>query len=140
MKKITGILILTVVILIAACRSKAAKDEAAKESYEQTKETLEDKERNNPLLFLTVSSHDKHNLFGQTVIKANITNTAKVCTYKEVQLELAFYSNSGTLLEKDNETVYDAITPGNSVDHKTKYYAPKGTDSIAIKIISAKSN
>jgi hypothetical protein len=55
-----------------------------------------------------------------------------------VQLELCFFSKTGTLLEKSNETVYDNIEPGKSADFKTKYFAPKGTDSIGIKILSAK--
>ena len=30
------------------------------------------------------------------------------------------------------------IEPGKSVDFKTKYFAPKGTDSVAIKVVGAK--
>jgi hypothetical protein len=134
MKQLIGILFLSMIGL-AACHSKAASEAAEKESYEKTKETLKDQEKENPLQFLNISSH-----LGQTVIKANITNSAKVCSYKDVQLEMAFYSQTGTLLEKDNETVYDEIAPGNSIDFKTKYYAPKGTDSVSIKIVDAKSN
>ena len=138
MKKIPVILFLSVIIL-AACHSKAY-DAADSDSYKKTEETLQQKEQENPLRFLIVSSHDKHNLIGEMVIKASIKNNAKICTYKDVQLELSFYAKTGTLLEKDNETVYDEITPGNSIDYKTKYYAPKGTDSVAIKILGAKSN
>jgi hypothetical protein len=136
MKKIFGILFLSVFVL--ACHSRTSID-ADKMSYEKTKEALEAKEKQNPLLFLNISSNNKHNILGQTVIKASIANTAKICTYKDVQLELAFYSQTGTLLEKDNETIYKEITPGNSIDFKTKYYAPKGTDSVAVKIVDAKN-
>ena len=73
------------------------------------------------------------------VIKGSVTNNAKVCTYKDVQLELSFFSKTGTLLEKDNETVYDEVAPGNSVSFKTKYYAPKGTDSLDIRVVDAKA-
>ena len=138
MKKISGVLFLSIIVLVA-CHSKAGSDAADKASYEKTKETLEEKEKENPLLFLNISSNNKHNILGQTVIKASIINTAKICTYKDVQLELAFYSGTGTLLEKDNETIYKEITPGNSIDFKTKYYAPKGTDSVAVKIVDAKN-
>jgi hypothetical protein len=139
MKKIAGVLLLSTCLLFA-CHTKSGNNDTGNDRYEKTKETLLDEEKQNPFRFLHVNSHDKHNLIGQTVIKANISNEAKVCTYKDVQLELAFYSKTGTLLEKDTETVYDEIAPGNSVDYKTKYHAPKGTDSVAIKIIDAKSN
>ena len=136
MKKIACIVLS--IILLSACNNKAKEAAAEKENYQKAAETLLEKEKKNPISFLTVNSHEKHNLLGQTVIKGSINNKAKVCTYKDVQLELSFFSKTGTLLEKDNETVYNNIEPGKSADFKTKYFAPKGTDSVAIKILSAK--
>ena len=136
MKKIACIVLS--IILLSACNNKAKEAAAEKENYQKAAETLLEKEKKNPISFLTVKSHEKHNLLGQTVIKGSINNKAKVCTYKDVQLELSFFSKTGTLLEKDNETVYDNIEPGKSADFKTKYFAPKGTDSVVIKILSAK--
>jgi len=136
MKKIACIVLS--IILLSACNNKAKEAAVEKENYQKAAETLLEKEKKNPISFLTVTSHDKYNLFGQTVIKGSINNKAKVCAYKDVQLELSFFSKTGTLLEKDNETVYDNIEPGKSADFKTKYFAPKGTDSVSIKILSAK--
>ena len=136
MKKIACIVLS--IILLSACNNKAKEAAAEKENYQKAAETLLEKEKKSPISFLTVNSHEKHNLLGQTVIKGSINNKAKVCTYKDVQLELSFFSKTGTLLEKDNETVYNNIEPGKSADFKTKYFAPKGTDSVAIKILSAK--
>jgi hypothetical protein len=130
--------ILICMILLAGCNNSSSENASDKENYKKATETLLQKEKKAPLAFLKVYSHDKHNLLGQTVIKGNIDNSAKVCNYKDVQLELSFFSKTGTLLEKDLETVYEVIAPGKSADFKTKYFAPKGTDSIAIKILSAK--
>ncbi|MEO6722182.1 MAG: FxLYD domain-containing protein [Ferruginibacter sp.] len=138
MKRITGIIIVTT-LLMSACNSKRSNIAKEKESYENAKETLEEKEKKNPLSFLLVNSRDKHNLIGQTVIQGNVTNIAKVCSYKDVQLELSFYSKTGTLLEKGNETVYDEIAPGKSASFKIKNFAPKGSDSVAIKVLGAKT-
>ncbi|MBC7507230.1 MAG: hypothetical protein H7320_00545 [Ferruginibacter sp.] len=137
MKKIAGIVI-AAIIFLSACENKAKEAATEKENYQKATETLLEKERKNPLAFLSVNSHDKHNLLGQTVIKGNVNNTAKVCTYKDVQLELSFFSKTGTLLEKANETIYDNIAPGKSADFKSKYFAPKGTDSVGIKVRGAK--
>jgi uncharacterized lipoprotein len=139
MKNILSI-IAACIILLAACQNKATNAASEKDSYEKVKETLEQKEKKNPPAFLSVSSHDKHNLIGQMVIKGEVTNNAKVCTYKDIQLELSFYSKTGAFLEKDNETVYAAIEPGKSSVFKTKYFAPKGTDSVSIKVVGAKVN
>ena len=137
MKKIAGIAI-AAIIFLSACKSNAKEAATEKENYQKATETLLEKEKKNPVSFLSISSHDKHNLLGQTVIKGSVNNAAKVCTYKDVQLELSFFSKTGTLLEKGNETVYDNIAPGKSANFKTKYFAPKGTDSVGVKIVGAK--
>ena len=136
MKKI--FLLATIFFAIASCHNKSS-DAAEKDSYEMTKETLKEKESKSPAKFLSVTSKDKHNLLGQMVVKGLVTNNAKICTYKDVELELSFYSKTGALLEKDNETVYESIAPGNSSSFKTKYFAPKGSDSVGIKVLSAKT-
>jgi hypothetical protein len=137
MKKIPAVLVISF-LSFTACNSNDKKAEPKKDKYEQTKESLEETEKKNPARFLTVGGHDKRNLIGQTVIKGTVTNTAKVCSYKDVDIELAFYSKTGALLEKDHEMVYETIAPGSSTDFKTKYFAPKGTDSVALTIMDAK--
>lgn len=127
-------------LFIAGCKSKTSTEKTEQDSYEKTKETLAEKEKKNPVSFLRVTSKDKHNLIGQTVIKGSISNMAKVCVYKDVQLELSFFSKTGVLLEKDSETIYEIIEPGKDADFKTKYFAPKGTDSVAIKVLGAKTD
>ena len=133
---LTGLLLLSFVF--TACSSEDGSADKPKDKYELTKETLEEKEKKDPKRFLTVSGHDKKNLFRQTVIKGTVSNTAKVASYKDVDVELSFFSKTGALLEKDHEVIYETIAPGNTVNFKTKYFAPKGTDSVALKISSAK--
>ena len=141
MKKI-WIGIVAVIVVVSACNSSDSVPEKAKEKdkYEQTKATLADSEKKNPERFVTVSSHDRKNLLGQRVIKGTLTNTAKVSSFKDVELELNFYSKTGALLEKDHETIYETIAPGSSADFKTKYFAPKGSDSVVLKVTGAKSD
>jgi hypothetical protein len=139
MKKMFGVIIITSG-LFTACQSKAEKEKVEKDSYEQAKESLEEREKKNPVAFITVTSKDKHNLIGQTVIKGLVHNNAKIAEYKDIELELSFFSKTGVLLEKDSEKVYEVIEPGKSAAFKTKYFAPKGTDSVGIKVLGAKVN
>jgi major membrane immunogen (membrane-anchored lipoprotein) len=139
MKKLCNVLLVSF-LLLSACNSSESNTANEKEKYQEAKETLEEKERKNPAAFLLVDSHDKRNLIGQTVVKGRINNIAKVCVYKDVELELSFYSKTGTLLIKTNETVYDKIEPGKSASFKAKEFAPKGSDSVAIKVLRAKTN
>ena len=95
-------------------------------------------EKKNPAQFITVSLNDKRNLVGQTVIKGSLGNGASVATYKDIELQLSFYSKTGALLEQNIETIYETLPPGKSVTFKSKYFAAKGTDSVAVKVITAK--
>ncbi|MBS1754701.1 MAG: hypothetical protein R2765_05170 [Ferruginibacter sp.] len=137
MKKAIAFLLL--VSFVAACSSNE-KEVKTKDKYEQTKETLAETEKKNPTRFLTVDGHDRKNLIGQRVIKGTISNKATVASYKDVDIELSFFSKTGALLEKDHEVVYETIAPGGTASFKTKYFAPKGTDSVAMKIVAAKVN
>jgi len=138
MKNLT-VLFLLISILVSSCKGKTKAETAEKDSYEKAKEALEEKEKKNPIVFLKVSGKDKHNIIGQTIVQGTITNNAKVCTYKDVEIELSFLSKTGVLLEKDSEIVYEIIEPGKSADFKSKYFAPKGTDSVGLKILQAKT-
>ncbi len=134
------ILIIVCAAMYSCNNNDASSADSEKNSYEKTKESLLEKEQKSPQNFLIISGNDKHNLVGQTVVKAAITNKASVASYKDVDIQLDFYSKTGTLLETDKETVYEIISPGESKSFKTKYFAPKGTDSVSLKILSAKIN
>ena len=136
MKKFFSLILITI-ILLCGCTSSQQKNAADIEEYKKAQQILLDKETKSPVTFLKVNSKEKHNLLGQTVIKATISSIAKVCVYSDIAIELSFFSKTGKLLEKDNETIYETIDPGISVDFKTKYFAPKGTDSVVIKVVSA---
>jgi len=137
MKKIIPAIIMSLVFTACGSNQKEAETKA-KDKYEQTKETLEQTEKKSPKRFLTVDGNDRKNLIGQRVIKGTVINKATVASYKDVDIELSFFSKTGALLEKDHEVIYETIAPGGKSSFKTKYFAPKGTDSVAMKIVGAK--
>lgn len=133
------VFLFALLVILSSCSSNDAKNALTeKENYELTKKNLRDKEIKNPQNFLTASGSNKHNLVGQTVVKGIVTNKATVAIYKDVDVQLDFYSKTGALLETDKETVYETIRPGQSKSFKTKYFAPKGSDSVALKVLNAK--
>ncbi|MFN3665158.1 MAG: hypothetical protein ACK4S0_03305 [Sediminibacterium sp.] len=131
------LVVLVVLALFAACKSDKKEKNFDNNSYETVKETLAEKEKNNPKRFLMVSNTDRKNLIGQTVVKGSISNKATICWYKDVELRLSFYSKTGVKLDEGLETIYENIGPGKTIKFKTKYFAPKGTDSVAISINKA---
>ncbi len=139
MKKTIPALILLSFVFAACGGDDKNGNEKSKDKYEQTKETMEQTEKKNPKRFLTVEGNDRKNLMRQTVIKGTITNNATVASFKDIDVELSFYSETGALLLRDHEVVYKVIAPNSSENFKYKTYAPKGSDSVAMKIISAKT-
>ena len=122
--------------ILISCNSETAESQEA--SYEKTREILLDKELKNPSNFLTVVGQDKKNLLGQTVIKGKLTNHATIAVFKDVDIKLFFYSKTKALLDTDTETIFEQVQPGETKNFKTKYFAPKGTDSVGIQVTGAK--
>lgn len=137
MKKYCWLLCLFSLILFS-CNDSDTKAKSEKESYQITKEQLLKKEQKDPAAFLVVSGKNKKNIVGQTVIKGTVSNKASVATFKDVDIKLSFYSKTKALLETDKETIFEILEPGESKDFKTKYFAPKGTDSVALQVLGAK--
>lgn len=125
-------------IIMCACSTNSdTKAKSEKESYEITKEDLLKKEQKNPQYFLEVKGNNKKNILGQTVVKGSVSNNATIAVFKDLDLKLSFYSKTKALLETDKETIYETLGPGKSKDFKTKYFAPKGTDSVGLEVLGA---
>ena len=125
-----------ITLLFLSCNSENSVKE--NDSYNETKESLLKKEEKSPSRFIVVKGNSKKNIVGQTVVKGTLHNTASVATFKDVDIKLTFYSKTKALLETDRETIYQILNPGESQDFKTKYFAPKGADSVALEVIGAK--
>jgi len=125
-------------LLISACKTNAKKEEARQNQYESSKKTIEEIETESPLKFLNITSTNKRNLVGQTVIKGLIKNKATAVTYKDFQIKVSFYSKTGALLEEDEETIMEKVGPGDEFEFKSKFFAAKGSEDVKLKIIAAK--
>ena len=136
MKKYFGVVILSAILLFACSENDSSRQK--KESYELTKKELLSKEQKDPGAFISISGHNKKNIVGQTVVRGTLTNKASIAVFKDVDIKLSFYSKTKALLETDKETIFDILEPGESKDFKTKYFAPKGTDSVGLQVLGAK--
>jgi len=123
-------------LILSSCGSGKGEDSKT-DLYQKGKMNVAEIEAKSPERFLAVMAKDKKNLLRQTVIKGSIKNNAKIVSYKDVELRLRFYSKTGVLLEENHETVYEVIAPGESTSFKSKYFAAKGTDSVALSVVKA---
>lgn len=134
--KIKSGFLLCCAIFFLSCNSENSNQD--QKSYKETKNALLKKEERDPAAFITVNGNSRKNIVGQTVVNGTLVNKASVATYKDVNLQLSFYSKTKALLETDKETIYQILNPGDAQDFKTKYFAPKGTDSVGLKVLGAK--
>lgn len=128
--------LISFVLIFSACKNDEKKFD--KKSYEEEKLTLADREKNNPTHFLQLTGDDHKNIWGKTVYKGNIKNTATVVAYKDVRVKLLYYK-SKVLVANHEDFFNDAIAPGSDFSFKAKYKTPHGTDSVAAYIMSAKA-
>ena len=136
MKKIMLLYVLAGFFIIS-CNSSDDEKKTAN-TYEKVKLTVEEIEKKNPERFLSATGYEKKNLIRQTVVKGTIVNNAKMVSFKDIDIKLSFYSKTGALLEEDHEMIYETIAPGDSKSFKSKFFAAKGTDSVAVKVVSAR--
>lgn len=106
-------------------------------SYQETKITLEEKENRNPTSFLSTDGTYRENLLGEWVLEGSISNTATIATYKDVVLEIHFFSKTKTHLGTEKEVLYEYFPAGQTKNFKIKTYGYKGTNSIGWDIVSA---
>ncbi len=105
-------------------------------TYEENKVSLAQRESDNPQQFIKLSSGDKKNIFGATVIKGKLINTASVAVYKNTRIKTLCFKN-GIRVEEHEDVMPDVIQPGAIKNFKIKYHFPKGTDSLALSVMSA---
>ena len=114
----------------------SCKESFDNKTYEENKINLAQRESDHPDQFLKISSDDKKNLFGATIIKGKIVNTASVAVYKNTRLRMLCFKN-GIRVEEHEDIIPELIKPGTVKNFKIRYHLPKDTDSIALSIMSA---
>jgi hypothetical protein len=85
--------------------SATGNDEAA---YQQQVMSVEEIERSNPSRFLEAGGTYKENFWGDLMkVHGTVENKATVANYKDVVIEITFYSETETVLDTKQYTVYD---------------------------------
>lgn len=106
-------------------------------SYEEAKYTIEQEEKMYPASFLHVDGTSRKNFIGEWVLEGKISNTATVAKYKDVILNVSYYSKTETHLGTEKQILYDFFNPGTKVKFKIKSFGYKGAKSIKVDIVDA---
>ncbi len=107
-------------------------------TYEQKVRSVEEEENANPLRFLEVEVNYKPNFWGDKLkLDGKITNTATVANYKDVAVEIVFYTKTKTRISSKKITFYEYVNAGKSISFFKKIDSPSNCHRITAEVISA---
>jgi hypothetical protein len=122
---------------IYGCTGSSENTTASTEMYQSAKVTIEDRERQNPLEFISIHGTYRQNLIGEWVVEGNIQSFATAVTYKDVHLRFHFYTNTGTEIGSIDRTIIKFFPPSGQEHYKFKLDGTSGSASIKNELIEA---
>lgn len=99
---------------------------------------LADPEHEHPGRYLNTTGKYQRTFWGNKVnISGTVTNTAGHTNYKDVVVQLSFYSPTKSVIESINYVLYDYFTYGSTKEFKLKLPFPKGAVSCGWEVVGA---
>ena len=124
-------------ILLLSCDSNGIKSFNQNMSYNDLKVAIWEKEKENPLEFLSIDGTYRSNLVDEWVLEGNIANSAIIANYKDIVIKVSFYSKTKTLIGTENLTIYDYFPAGEYSKFKLKTTSYNEAYSISWEIVRA---
>jgi hypothetical protein len=129
------ILLISMLYFAASCKSDPTTIDA--NAYEEQKQSIAEKEKTKPLVFLHVKSSHRKNWIGQTVVEGTLSNSAAVSSYKDVRLKMLCFDKNDKMVEEHEDMLDVILKPNSNKDFKLRYRLPRSTDSIAVSVMGA---
>jgi len=109
-------------------------------TYQEKVMTVEQIEQNDPSRFLKASGTYNKNFWGTAMkIHGEIENIATVANYKDVVVEVIFYSETETELDRKQYTIYDYFPAHSTKSFEIKADKPAGCNKLGWEAKSAKT-
>lgn len=128
------------IVFVTSCNYSSSKDYKDSPTYEVTKMSMEEQEKLNPVSFLSTDGTYRKNLLGKWVLEGTISNSATIATYKDVVLNVHFYSKTKTHLGTEKHVIYEFFLAGKAKSFKIKTMGYKGASTVGWDIKSASAN
>jgi len=107
-------------------------------SPEELRRELQQKEKENPLDYLTGRISMRENLMGQKVFEGTIANKASTASFKDIEIVISYISKTESVIGRQKFTIYEVVGPQQIIDiKKIKTIAPEETENYDVRISSA---
>jgi hypothetical protein len=131
-----GLLLLAGAIFVLIDQNKAASTTG--DTYFEKVMTVEEMEKANPEQFLDAGGTYNQNFWGDKMkIQGKITNNATVANYKDVVIEVIYYSETETELLRQQYTIYDFVPAHTTKTFELKVDRPSACKKMGWNAISA---
>ncbi len=108
------------------------------QSYQEKVMTVEEVERADPPRFLDASGTYNSNFWGDAMkVHGSINNTATVANFKDVVVEVVFYSSTKTELDRKSYTIYDFFPAHSQKQFELKIAIPQHCEKLGWNTVSA---
>jgi hypothetical protein len=107
-------------------------------TYEESIMTIAEMEAASPNTYLNASGTYKPNFLGDKLkINGTIENKATVTNYKDVIVEVIFYSKTDSEIAREQYTIYDFFGPNAKKEFKLKVNNYSNVQTIGLNVASA---
>lgn len=119
---ILKVLVTTVLVLVGfAALGEYSNSQNDPSTYEEHVMTVAEMEANDPVSYLETDGQYRENFLGDKLkIKGFIKNKATLTTYKDVIVEVVFYSKTGTEINTEQYTIYEFFPPSTQKEFELK--------------------
>lgn len=121
--------------------SLIANSEPTGASYQEQKMTIAEMENADPIRFLSADGKYNESFWGTKLkIRGEIINQATVASYKDVTIQVTYYSKTNTVLGTNEYTLYEVFQPNTITPFKLDIDNYKDVNSIGWEVIRAFPN
>jgi len=127
-------LILVSALILSSCNN----NNSGNSTYQQKVQTVEEIEKENPARFLDASGTYNPNIWGTAMkVHGTIKNNATVANYKDVTIEITFYSKTETVLDTKQYKIYDFFPAHETKNFELKIDKPSACQKLGWKAVNA---
>ncbi|UPT65439.1 MAG: hypothetical protein M0D57_12870 [Sphingobacteriales bacterium JAD_PAG50586_3] len=90
--------------------------------------SVEETEKLNPSKFLKADGTYNENFWGDKFkLRGTVTNNATVARFKDIHIEVIFYSKTDTELGRETYVLYERVKPHQTINFEWKLNKPNGS-------------
>lgn len=131
-------LVVVAVIILTQFKKSGGTTHTDLKTYEEKVLTVEEIEQADPAKFLDASGQYKQNFWGTAMkVHGTIKNNATVANYKDVVVEVIFFSGTNTELDRKQYKIYDFFPAHSTKNFELKIDKPNSCKKLGWNAVSA---